>query len=330
MQKEVTAPASVFNQSGCAVGGWAKQPFLNFNTNVYKQKQKIDHRQCFFAENEKCALFLSLEKAGIEFIVKIILRDKSINGIASDCIVKKYIFNKSDIPYLLSDSFLYEEKRLKIAVTAKQKSKHLRCQFNEFANFENLYFDLTFTKQDCHSFQLSVPFEKSNKNFFYKSFTPNMLVTGKGNFGDNIYDFNNASGYCDCSSYVLPYRQIYRCVTSSCKLNGENFALYLGSKLGDDFKGEENCYFFKGNIKKLSKVKFIGSDERIDKIWEFKAGINAVDLIFTPDTYKGAPVFSKCDKTTIVYGTLCGEFNLIDCETVNFANIPAQMIYTVI
>ncbi|MGN1467772.1 MAG: DUF2804 family protein [Ruminococcus sp.] len=330
MQKETESSCSVFHTNGNITGGWAKNPVFMFNSELYKYRQKIDHRQCFFAESKDCSIFISLEKCGFEFIAKIILRDKKIKGVAADCTVKKFILNKKEMPDLLDSKVLFQDKKTKIALTRKNDSRHIQCRFNNFAGFEDLSIKLTFSKKPGDSLNLSVPFEESAKNFYYKSFSPYILVNGTVEFGENKYEFSNDSGYCDCSSYVLPYRQIYRYLTANCNIDGNDFSLYLGSKLGDNLMGEENCYFSGGNIKKLSKIKFLGSDERIDRIWNFKAGIKAVDVTFKPEIYKNAPVFSKCDKTTVVYGRLYGEFNLIDNEPVILTDVPAQMFFTVI
>lgn len=330
MQKEIDSVCSVFNNDGTVTGAWSKTPVFKFNRELYKNELKIDSRQCFFTENENCSVYISLEKCGIEFIVKIVLRDKKLNGTAVDCIVKKYLLNKKDIPDLLSDKVYFEDKKIKIALTKQNSAKHIRCQFNNFAEYGNLYLDLTFKRYESDSFNLSLPFDESDKKFYFKSFVPSIKVSGNIELGDNRYNFSESEGYSDSSNYNLPFRQIYRYVTANCYINGKNFALYFGSKLGNDTAGEENCYFSDKEIKKLSKIKFLGSDERIDKIWNFKAGINAVDIIFKPEFYKGAPVFAKCDKTTIVYGKLYGAFNLIDSDTVNLAEVPAQMIFTVI
>ena len=329
MQKEITNPISVFGSGDKINGGWSREPLIKFNSYNYKKENKIDHRQCFFAENDACSFYIALEKTGFEFIVKVIIRDKIIVGTASDCVVKKFILNKSQMPDLLSDKVYFEDKRIKIALTTQDESKHLRCQFNSFSEFDNLYFDFTFTKTKGDHLNLSVPF-KNKKNFYFKSFMPNVEVSGKADFGEKNYSFSKAYGFCDSTSYILPYRQIYKCVTASCNINGKDFALYFGSKLGDDLSGEENLYFYNGKLHKLSKIKFLGSDERIDKPWGFKAGIKAVDVTFKPKTHCLAPIFTKCDKTTVVYGSLYGEFQLLDNEPVILTDVPATMFYTVI
>ena len=329
LQKEVQNPVTVFRSDGRVKGSWSKNPILKFNTKNYKSAKKIDHRQCYSAENDNCSLYVTLEKAGIEFIVKVVLLDKNTLNTLCDSVVKKYVLSKRKMPDLLSDKILFEDKRVKIAVTTQGENKHLRCQFNNFANRDTLYFDFTFSKKDGESLNLSVPF-KNTKNFYFKGFSPNFSVSGKADLGDKSYILSDAYGYCDSTSYVLPYRQIYKYVTAFCNVNGKDFALYLGSKLGDDLSGEENCYFYNRNIMKLSKIKFLGTDERIDKNWSFKAGINAVDVTFKPKEDYSEPIFTKCDKTTIVYGSLYGEFNLVDNEPVILTDVPAMMFYTVI
>ena len=320
---------SVFRSDGKSKGGWSRKPILRFNINNYPSKKKVDHRHCFFAENEDCSFYIALEKTGIEFIVKVILLDKNNLTTICDSIFKKFVLRKKKMPNMLSDKIFFENDRVKIALSTQGNNKHLRCQFNDFAEGDNLYFDFTFTNYNEESLNLSVPFE-NNKNFYYKTFAPYYKVSGKADFGKSTYVFNKDYGYSDSTSYVLPYRQIYKCVTANCNIGGKDFALYFGSKLGDNMSGEENVYFSDGNLFKLSKVKFIGTDERIDKNWNFKAGIKAVDVAFKPKTNYGEPIFTKCDKSTVVYGSLYGELHLLDCEPVILTDVPATMFYTII
>ena len=146
MQKEVTNSMSVFRSDGKSKGGWSKKPILRFNINNYPSKKKVDHRHCFFAENEDCSFYIALEKTGIEFIVKVILLDKNNLTTTCDSIFKKFVLRKKKMPNMLSDKIFFENDRVKIALSTQGNNKHLRCQFNDFAEGDNLYFDFTFTK----------------------------------------------------------------------------------------------------------------------------------------------------------------------------------------
>ncbi len=330
MQKEVTNSRPFFTGDGAVLGGWSKSPLFTLNTTGQKAVEKADCHRFFYAESKNCSIFITIEKTAFEFVVKIALRDKELKGTVADCVVKKIFLTNSSIPYLAGNEYEISHKGLNISLNELTDLLNLKCSFQNFAGYGDLFFDLTFRRHQGDSLNLAVPFNQKPKCFYLKSFQPDSTVTGKAELGDKTYDFSNNLGYSHTTLCRLPYRQIYRYVTANCKLDGKNFSLYFGSKLGDDLQGEENCYFTDGNMQKLTKIKFLGSDERIDKIWNFKSGIHAVNITFKPEIYKNSPVFTKCDKTTVVHGSLYGEFALLNSEPVNLTSIPAQMVFTVL
>lgn len=331
MQHEINDFQKVFTKSGQAVGGVCSAPLFLYNKENFKENKKINSRLCFFAKNDKTSLFFSIEKIGNEFLLKIIFSDKEIKGFASDCIVKKYFLSLNKIPVLDAPKLTYSDDRIKIGVINTEHSYKTKCEFKNFAEFSDFNFELDFLKPTTDSHNLVLPFEEEKNNFYYKTFLPNTVVLGKIFFGKKTYNIEqDACGYFMQCRYLLPYRQIYRSLMSVATVNGENFAISINSRLGDDKNGEENCFFYKGKLQKLSRIKISGTDERIDRPWTFQAGIKAVDITFTPNTYIEKPLFVRCDKTTIVYGTLNGELNRINSKPIALTNVPAHMIFTVI
>ncbi len=327
--REVLDAQTVLSMPDNKAEGWSRNRVFLVDESS-RATQNAGFYLCFFAENESCSIFILLEKRRFEFMVKIALRDKVIKGTVSDCFIKNLLFAKSGEYDIWADYLCVNEKNICITVDSRGENTVIDCEFLNFAGYGDLSLDLCLKEQKSDMLNVFTSVDEKPGKFYLKELFPDVTATGVIRLDNEEYQFDNNLGYSYKTCCSLPYRQIYRYVTVNCKTGGKNFSLYLGSRIGDSVKGAENCYFHGGEIKKLSKIKFIGSEERIDKIWNYKGGINAVDLIFKPDFYRDAPVFAKCDKTTIVYGKLHGEFNLINCEKVRVDALPAQMVFTVI
>lgn len=332
MQREIRKPASIFCANRKVTDGFSRIPMFSYNPDQFPYRKKIDQRKCFFAQNTDVSLFLLVEKIGVEFSVKILLRDKKARGCAGGCFVKKYFLGSQNLPKLDRQTITYEHGKIKIAVSNTSDSRHIQCRFEQFAGMDTLRADLTFVKTQKEGLYTAAPVEEKGKTFFYASFIPNMRVSGKMLFGGRKYIFSpeNSSGYCREANYKLPYRQTYKCLACAGTVENAPFSLFIGSRLGDDCYGTENCYFHKGILHKLSRIKISGTEERIDRPWTFNAGIHAVDMTFKPDFEHNAPVFAQCGKTTAVFGKLYGELNILNQPPVSLTEIPAQLLFTVI
>lgn len=332
MQHEIRKPTSTFCANRKVTDGFSRTPMFSYNPEQFPYRKKIDQRQCFFAQNTDVALFILLEKIGIEFSVKVFLRDIKAQGCAGGCFVKKFFLQSQNLPNPDRQNIFYENEKIKLSVQTIADSRKITCTFAQFAGMDTLRADLVFTKTQNESLYTCSPVDEKGKTFFYESFIPNMRVNGKIQFGDKKYllfsDFS--SGYCKETNYKLPYRQKYKCLTSVCSVANAPFSLFMGSRLGDDCYGMENCYFHKGVLHKLSRIKISGTDDRIDRPWSFNAGIHAVDITFKPEFEHNAPVFAQCNKTTAVFGKLYGELNILEQPPVALADVPAQLIFTVI
>lgn len=99
MQHEITEKHNVFEENGevmCA--GWARTPVFEYNSEQSKTSGKHSERDCYFISNTEVSLYLSVENLGMEFAVKIAVADLKRGGVIYDCVVKKFVFSKNELP----------------------------------------------------------------------------------------------------------------------------------------------------------------------------------------------------------------------------------------
>ena len=123
MQHEITEKHNVFEENGevmCA--GWARTPVFEYNSEQSKTSGKHSERDCYFISNTEVSLYLSVENLGMEFAVKIAVADLKRGGVIYDCVVKKFVFSKNELPESgSSGELLYTAKRLQLQLTRRAK-----------------------------------------------------------------------------------------------------------------------------------------------------------------------------------------------------------------
>ena len=142
MQHEITEKHNVFEENGevmCA--GWARTPVFEYNSEQSKTSGKHSERDCYFISNTEVSLYLSVENLGMEFAVKIAVADLKRGGVIYDCVVKKFVFSKNELPESgSSGELLYTDKRLQLQLTNTPNGRFLKCDFIDFGGIKNLYF----------------------------------------------------------------------------------------------------------------------------------------------------------------------------------------------
>ena len=148
MQHEITEKHNVFEENGevmCA--GWARTPVFEYNSEQSKTSGKHSERDCYFISNTEVSLYLSVENLGMEFAVKIAVADLKRGGVIYDCVVKKFVFSKNELPESgSSGELLYTDKRLQLQLTNTPNGRFLKCDFIDFGGIKNLYFNINLKK----------------------------------------------------------------------------------------------------------------------------------------------------------------------------------------
>lgn len=176
MQHEITEKHNVFEENGevmCA--GWARTPVFEYNGEQSKTSGKHSERDCYFISNTEVSLYLSVENLGMEFAVKIAVADLKRGGVIYDCVVKKFVFSKNELPESgSSGELLYTDKRLQLQLTNTPNGRFLKCDFIDFGGIKNLYFNINLKKTAGESLNEIAPFERDRKYFISNALFPNL------------------------------------------------------------------------------------------------------------------------------------------------------------
>lgn len=333
MQREITEKHKVFEENGevmCA--GWGKSTVFDYNFSQSKTCGKHGERDCYFINNSEVSLYISVENLGLEFAIKIAVADLKRGGVLSDCVIKKFVLFKNELPESGSKGeLLYTDKRIQLQLTNSIDGRILKCDFIDFGGIKNLYFNIHLKKLDGDSLNELAPFERDRKYFYLKRFAPKFTANGIIRLGGLEYSLNeiNSRAYFDWTRFSKPRKHKYQRLSSDCVIDGSRFSLCLASRIGDNRYGNENCFFIDGKLEKLSRINVKGSSGRLNRPWYFKAGYSAVDITFKPFTVKGEPMAAEMDKTTVIFGRLYGEIKRVDFDSpIVLDNAQAHLIFS--
>ena len=333
MQREITTPCNIFEENGEVMNaGWARTPVFTYNESQSKLSGRHSERDCYFINNNEVSLYIAVENFGLEFAIKIAVADLRRGGVISDCVVKKLTFSKNELPEAGDNGeFLYTDKRIQLQLTNTVDGRFLKCDFIDFGNLKNLYFNIILKKNIGESLNELAPFERNRKYFYFKRFVPRFTASGVIRVGGLEYSLNEntARAYLDWTRFSKPRKHHYQRLSADCIIDGKRFALCLASRVGDNRYGNENCFFYDGKLGKLSQINVKGTSNRIDRPFYFKGGMSALDITFKPFTVKGDAMCADMDKTTVIFGRLYGTINRVDYEKpLVLDNAQAHMIFS--
>lgn len=333
MQREITTLCNVFEENGEVMNaGWARTPVFAYNEAQSKSSGRHSERDCYFINNGDISLYIAVENFGREFAIKIAVADLKRGGVISDCVVKKLMFSKNELPESGDNGeFFYTDKRIQLQLTNTVDGRILKCDFIDFGNLKNLYFNIFLTKNNGESLNELAPFERNRKYFYFKRFVPRFTASGVIRVGGLEYSLNEntARAYLDWTRFSKPRKHNYQRLASDCLIDGKRFSLCLASRVGDNRYGNENCFFYDGKLEKLSQINVKGTPNRIDRPFYFKGGISALDITFKPFTVKGEAMCADMDKTSVIFGRLYGTINRVNYERpLVLDNAQAHLIFS--
>ena len=310
MQREITKPCYVFEKSGEVMqAGWSKRSVFVYNSRQSSTAGHHGERDCYFINNGEVSLYISVEKSGFEFAIKIAVADLRRGGVISDCVVKKLNFKRIDLPEEGNKGeLLYTDKRIQLQLTNSIDGRILKCDFIDFGGIKNLYFNIFLTKIKGESLNELAPFERNRKYFYLKRFVPKYIAQGVIRVGGLEYALNpnNSRAYFDWTRYSKPRKHNYQRLGADCMIDGKRFSLCLASRVGDNRFGNENSFFSDGHLYKLPQVNVKGTTKRIGRPVYFSDDDGILDITFKPFTVKGSAMSADMDKTSVIFGRLYG------------------------
>lgn len=331
MKQIIENTKPLFDEDGeVKFGGWSKFPLFEYNKDDYGAPKQLVEKDSYFISSDEMGFYISVETEGSELGIRIILIDYKTKEIVRDSIRKKLWLDPTPLPQSPNlGEFKYNDKKLAMTITNTVDGNYIKCDFIDFNNYKNLFVKVKIRETNGESMNIIAPFDKNPKSFYHKRFVPNFTADGVVRIGGKDYNLNekNSFVYLDWSRYSLPKRQKFQMFSTVFDNNEKRVAINFASKVGNNRRGSENCYFINGKMTKVGRLRVAGDDKSNESDWEFSTVDKRVGLSFVPSKTDGKAVLCKCDNITVVFGKLNG--TLADGDTLmNIDGINAHMIFT--
>ncbi len=331
MKQIIENTKPVFDENGeVNFGGWSKAPLFEYNKEQYGTVNKLVEKDSYYISNDEMGFYISVETVGSELAIKLVLIDYKTKEIVRDSITKKLWLDPTPLPQSPNlGEFKYTDKRIALTITNTVDGNYIKCDFIDFNNYKNLFVKVKISDTQGESMNIIAPFDKNPKCFYHKRFVPIFTANGVVRLGGTDYnlDADNSYVYLDWSRYALPRHQKFQVLSASSAIEDKRIAVNFASKVGNNRKGSENCYFLNGKLNKVGRLRVAGDDRIIESNWEFTTANKSVNLKFTPYKRNGKAVPCKCDNLTIVFGRLNGTLAYNE-ELIEINKLYAHMIFT--
>lgn len=308
--QHITENVNLFDDNGDVVfGGWSRERLFEYNKDVYPARNKLVEKDSYFITNDEMGFYLGVETVGTELAIRIVLIDFKSGELIRDSISKKIVLDLTPLPQSEGKGeFSYTDKKIALTLTNTVDGRYIKCDFIDFNNYKNLFVKVFIKNGEGDSMNVVAPFDENHKCFYYKRFVPTFTASGVVRFGGTDYNLTdeNSCVYLNWSRYALFKHQKYQSLNACFPIGGHKFAINLSSKVGNNKKGTESCYFLDKRLYKVGRLKVSGDERKTESEWRFETLDGKCDLLFTPDRDDHGLQTCKCDKLTFVFGTLNG------------------------
>lgn len=328
--QHITENVNLFDDNGDVVlGGWSRERLFEYNKKDFPAPNKLDEKDSYFISNGEMGFYLGVETLGAELAIRIVLHDYKTGEIVRDSITRKLVLDLTPLPQSEGmGEFSYTDKKIALTLTNTVEGRYIKCDFIDFNNYKNLFVKVVLKNCTGDSMNVIAPFDENHKCFYYKRFVPAFTASGVVRFGGTDYNLtdDNSYVYLNWSRYALFKHQKYQSLNAVFPIGGHKFAINLASKVGNNKKGSENCYFLDEKLYKAGRLKVSGDERRPDSEWRFESLDGGIDLVFTPDRDEHGIQTCKCDKLVFVFGTLNGRLDNSEVK-LRIRNKKAQMMF---
>jgi hypothetical protein len=311
MYKEYFQNTNIFDKNGSVIPfGWSKMPVFNYNKfDSAVSSVRLREIDTYCIKNSSVCMTISISSLGLYGIVSGTIIDFSSYKMGKNTVRKLLPFIKFKMPIsTLSGDVAYNDSRIGVKFSKAGNKRYLKCDFLDFDNNKNLYFNIEIDEDDTESMNVAFPISHSQTSFFHKRFLPEMTAKGIIRFGGNEYnlDKERTTAFLDWTRASLPYKAQYQEVISQGIFKNSEMTIHFSSGVCENAEGIENCIFVDGKVIKLDKVKARGRNSDPKSHWIFKDKEEKIYLEFIPSTKGGGHLNASNHRQTIVYGNMYG------------------------
>lgn len=334
MQKEIKNETGIIDGNGfLQLAGWSRKPLLRFDKYLCRNRLFLHERDSYVISDDNVTVFLSISEKGINAQIDALIFDRQ-NGTIEKKSLKKYMsFGSLDMPSSSKNGdTTFSSPRVGMNFSNTALKRYIRTEFVNLSKDKNLYINLTLEEDIPESFNVVIPDKDSRKGFFLRRFAPSMKVSGVVRLGgaEYILTSDNAKAFLDWQRYFTKSKCYYHALYADSKINGENFSLCLAGGFGDVKGVSDNCYFYKGEVFKLSQVKAYGTEEKTHKPWRFTESESGLDITFKPMLKGGHLMTETVGEKTFIFGSIYGKLNHSPSEIMEIDAMPAHLEFTVL
>ena len=311
MYKEYSSTTNIFDKNGSVVPfGWSKEPVFNFNKmNNTASILRSRERDSYCIMNSHLLFSFSIANYGLYGEINGMLIDFDTFSIGSRNVRKLLPQIKFKMPESsLFGDVAYNDNQIGIKFSKAGNKRYLKCEYLNFDNNRNLYFNIEIEENNTESINIAVPFEDSKTSFFTKRFLPQMRATGIVRFGGEEYNLDKeyTTAILDWTRMSVPSKFRYSQLVAEGNIKNSIVTVHFSGGISESSEGIENCIFVDGRIIKLSSVKAKGHRNDIRSTWSFQDKDGNIYIEFVPSTKGGGNLNTKNSKGNVIYGNIYG------------------------
>lgn len=335
MYKEYFETTSVFDKNGSIVPfGWSKEPIFFFNKiNSSASMLRSRETDTYCIVNSRLCLTISIANLGMYGVISGMIIDFDTFRLGSKAVKKLLPFVKFRMPETsLSGDVAYNDNQIGVKFSKAGTKRYLKCEFLDFDNNRNLYFNIEIDQEKIESMNIAMPISGSKTSYFIKRFMPQMKATGIVRFGGNEYNLDKepTTAYLDWTRISVPNKINYNQLVAEGVIRRSKVTVHFSGGISEESEGIENCIIVDGKIIKLGSVKVKGHRKELRSNWKFQDKDNNIYVEFIPSTKGGGSLYTKNDKKNIVYGSVYGHIIGENGKIIKIDGFDALMINSTI
>lgn len=292
MQREITAPSPLLDQSGAlAQVGWARQPYLDCNLeNAYfyrcrsLQTLRIKRWDYYGVTTPDFFFSATLSHVGYLGLVFVYVLDFASGDLVEETLMVPlgrgiHLARNSDS----GDSF-FDNGRVRVAFRLEKGKRCVQVDWPAFHRGQGIAADLTLhCPQEHESMVIVIPMR--GQRFYYNRKINCLPTEGWIRHGQRRFNLqpDKALGNMDWGRGVWEYQSFWVWASASAFLDdGRTLGLNMGYGFGDTSAATENAFVLNGRIHKLEKVAFDYDPHNFMRPWRMHSPDGRLNLEFMP------------------------------------------------